>query len=106
MDNYKNALQEMCQKNGYGLPKYNLESDGGIPSSPRFEVSVTVEWNGEVLVETATGVGKKKKEVEKMAAKKMVERLSGRIVSIRVPAVFNGLPLSCLCLIISSNGLY
>ena len=84
MDNYKNTLQEMCQKNGYGLPKYNLESDGGLPNSPRFEVSVTVEWNGQMLVERASAVGKKKKEVEKMAAKKMVERLSSGIIIVRM----------------------
>lgn len=83
MDNYKNALQEMCQKNGYGLPKYKLESDGGMPNSPCFEVSVTVEWNGKVLVERAAARGMKKKEVEKMAAKKMVERLSSGIITVR-----------------------
>ena len=80
MDNYKNTLQEMCQKNGYGLPKYNLESGGGMPNSPCFEVSVTVEWNGMVLVERSAAMGKKKKEVEKMAAKKMVERLSSGVI--------------------------
>ena len=84
MDNYKNRLQEMCQKNGYGLPKYNLESDGGLPNSPRFEVSVTVEWNRQMLVERASAIGKKKKEVEKMAAKKMVERLSSGISIVRM----------------------
>jgi dsRNA-specific ribonuclease len=80
MDNYKNTLQEMCQKNGSGLPKYTLESDGGLPNSPMFEVSVTVEWNGQIYVERATAVGKKRKEVEKMAAKKMVERLRSGII--------------------------
>lgn len=82
MDNYKNTLQEMCQKNGYGLPKYRLESEGGFPNSPSFEVSVTVEWNGVVLVERAEAMGVKKKEVEKMAAKKMVERLSSGIITV------------------------
>lgn len=83
MDNYKNTLQEMCQKNGYGLPNYKLESDGGLPNSPCFEVSVTVEWNGQTLVERATARGKKK-EVEKMAAKKMVERLQSGIIIVRM----------------------
>ena len=73
----KNFLQEMCQKNGYELPKYELESQGGTPNKPSFEVSVTVEWNGKTLVERAVAVGKKKKDVEKIAAKKMIDRLNG-----------------------------
>ena len=77
MENYKSTLQEMCQKNRYGIPKYKLESEGGTPNNPTFEVSVTVEWKGEVLVERATATGKKKKEVEKMAARNMIERLCG-----------------------------
>ena len=103
MDNYKNILQEMCQKNGYGLPTYNLESDGGLPNSPSFEVSVTVEWNGVVLVERAAAVGKKKKEVEKMAAKKMVERLSSGIITVRMlyskacPSIINLIISSIIC---------
>ena len=84
MDNYKNTLQEMCQKNGYGLPKYKQESNGGLPNSPCFEMSVTVEWNGQTLVERASARGKKKKEVEKMAAKKMVERLQSGIIIVRM----------------------
>ena len=97
MDNYKNILQEMCQKNGYGLPKYNSESGGGLPNSPIFEVSVTVEWNGQILVERAAAVGKKKKEVEKLAAKKMVERLSSGIITVHLHA-----PWLLTCMIISS----
>ena len=80
-DNYKSTLQEICQKNGCGLPEYKLECEGGTPDNPHFEVSVTVEWNGEVLVERATAT-EKKKEVEKMAAKKMVERLSSGITTV------------------------
>lgn len=72
----KNVLQEMCQKNNYKLPKYELQSQGGTPNKPSFEVTVTVEWNGETLVERATGAGKKK-DVEKMAAKRMIDRLNG-----------------------------
>lgn len=72
----KNTLQEMCQKNGRGLPKYALVSQGGPPNNPSFEVSVTVEWrNGETLEERAEAFGKKK-EVEKMAARKMIDRLN------------------------------
>ena len=71
----KNHLQEMCQKNGHGLPKYALLHQDGPPNNPRFEVSVTVEWRGQELVETASAVGKKKKDVEKMAATKMIDRL-------------------------------
>ena len=76
MDNYKSALQEMCQRNKYRIPTYELEGKGGTPNHPSFTVSVTVEWDGEVLVEMATAVGKKKKDVEKMAAKKMIERIT------------------------------
>ena len=69
-------MQEMCQKNGYNLPKYELESQGGPPNRPSFDVRVIVEWKGETLVERASTVGKKK-DAEKLAAKKMIERLKG-----------------------------
>ena len=72
----KNTLQEMCQKSGHGLPKYKLVSQGGTPNNPLFEVSVTVEWKGEVLVEAVSAIGKKK-EVEKMAAGRMIDRING-----------------------------
>ena len=71
----KNQLQEMCQKNGQDLPKYALLSQGGTPNNPSFDVSVTVVWRGRELVVKASAAGKKKKDVEKMAAKKMIERL-------------------------------
>ena len=77
MDNYKSKLQEMCQKWGYRLPEYKLEYEGGTPNYRSFEVSVTVKWMGKVMVERAAATGKKKKEVEKMAAKLMVERITG-----------------------------
>ena len=77
MDNYKNTLQEMCQKWGYRLPEYKLEYEGGASNNRSFEVSVKVEWLGEVFIERAAATGKKKKEVEKMAAKLMIERISG-----------------------------
>ena len=72
----KNNLQEMCQKNKCPLPEYKTECREGTPNNPSFEVSVRVEWNGEILVEKASAFAKKK-EVEKMAARKMIERITG-----------------------------
>lgn len=74
--NPKNQLQELCQKRGFPIPKYTLVDRSGPSHLPVVTVSVTVEWNGEILEEVASEKGSKQKDVEKKAAEKMYERIT------------------------------
>lgn len=42
MDNSKNLLQELCQKNGWDLPRYEQKFVGGEPHCPTFISTVTL----------------------------------------------------------------
>ena len=73
MSNAKGRLQELLQYKGRPLPTY---ATGGVAG--RWVCDVKVEWEaGEILRETAEAPGKKK-DVEKLAAEKMLRLLLGR----------------------------
>ena len=72
MSNAKGRLQELLQGRGVLLPTYVT---GGVAGHWKCEVKV--EWEGDTLSETAEAPGKKK-DVEKLAAEKMLSRLLGR----------------------------
>ncbi len=63
-DNYKAALQELTQGDGFGLPEYVTVLEEGPAHSRTFHVEVVI--NGEVM---GCGQGKSKKEAQQMAAK-------------------------------------
>ena len=74
MSNAKGELQEMLQQRGLALPTYRIQSTGP-PHSPTVVCTVTVRCGGRELCERVEARGKKK-EVEKLAAGKMLQRLA------------------------------
>ena len=77
MDDAKNRLQEIFQGRGLPLPYYHVKSSGP-PNCPVVECTVTVKCaDGRRLCEVAEVRGKKK-EAEKLAARKMLQTLQGR----------------------------
>ena len=76
MTNPKGELQELCQKKGLCLPSYSStgeEDIHGLSHSPVFNRVVTINWDGREL--SASGVGRSKKEAEKMAASEMLQQI-------------------------------
>jgi ribonuclease-3 len=71
MKDYKTVLQEIIQKDRVSAPKYILLKEEGPDHNKTFTVSVNV---GEKLL--GTGVGRTKKEAEKMAAKEALNKLA------------------------------
>lgn len=68
--NYKSLLQERVQAENQSPPRYRVESTDGPDHSKEFLVQVLL--GGEVL---ATGRGRSKKDAEKEAARRAIERL-------------------------------
>ena len=68
--NFKSALLEHAQSEGWGHPKYYVNSEEGPDHKKVFTVEVTVR--GENL---GAGRGRSKKEAQQMAAKEALERL-------------------------------
>ena len=78
MDSAKNRLQEMFQGRGLPLPHYQVKSSGP-PNCPVVECTLTVKCaDGRRLCEVAEVRGGKKKDAEKLAARKMLQALQGR----------------------------
>ena len=74
MSNDKGALQELLQRDGLQVPTYRTRSTGP-PHCPITESTVTVRYRNSVYRETVECRGIKKKDAEKLAAKKMLQRL-------------------------------
>jgi ribonuclease-3 len=66
----KTALQEWAQGHGHGLPEYRTVSKSGAEHAPLFEVEVRVK-----LHEPETGTASSKRDAEKEAARKMLEKV-------------------------------
>ena len=64
----KSLLQEVAQKKGLDLPKYNLRKKEGPPHSPRFEIEVSLKG-----IRKFSATSKTIKDAEINAAKKMVD---------------------------------
>lgn len=76
-DRVKNDLQELLQKCHLEVPEYKKVQKSGLDNSPFFTYSVSVKLEGDEEL-TEVGQGKKKKEAEKDAASKMLQRLRER----------------------------
>ncbi len=61
---FKSEVQELCQKQGLGVPTYRTVSEEGPDHDKRFEVSLSL--NGKAL---ASGRGRSIKEAEQAAAR-------------------------------------
>jgi len=64
----KSLLQEVAQKKGLDLPKYNLKKKEGPPHSPRFKIEVSLKG-----IKEFSATAKTIKDAEINAAKKMVD---------------------------------
>ena len=73
VNNSKSALQELCQKEGLGVPAYGLVSEKGPAHDRAFTVEVRL--GGEVL---AKAKGPSKKSAEQAAAGKVLKARFGR----------------------------
>lgn len=73
--NPKSVLQELTQKQGLGVPEYELISRLGPDHNPTFRVKVTmkVDIEGRVRTKTAEAEGASKQKAEIEAAKKLCE---------------------------------
>ncbi len=69
---FKSELQEVCQREKKGVPRYSLVSERGPDHDKTFEV--VLEIDDEVA---ANGIGKSIKEAEQMAAKRALKDLYG-----------------------------
>ncbi len=69
---YKTHLQEITQKRFGCLPEYVIVKEEGEEHNKTFYCNVYIK-----NIEYGSGIGKSKKEAEKNAAKKAVERLKG-----------------------------
>lgn len=69
---FKSELQEICQKEKKGVPKYSLVSERGPDHDKTFEV--VLEIGGEIA---SNGVGKNIKEAEQMAASRALKEVYG-----------------------------
>jgi ribonuclease-3 len=67
--NYKSLLQERLQKDGMGLPRYEVAEISGPDHERVFSVSVLID--GE---EWGRGLGRNKREAEQLAARGALER--------------------------------
>ncbi len=67
---FKSALQEICQERYHAIPRYTVEAAEGPDHDKVFEIRVAV---ADVL--TATGRGRTKKEAEQEAARKALHAL-------------------------------
>ncbi len=67
--NYKSLLQERLQKDGMGLPRYEVAEISGPDHERVYSVSVLID--GE---EWGRGLGRNKKEAEQLAARGALER--------------------------------
>jgi len=70
----KTELQEWLQARGMALPRYAVRARTGDDHAPRFEVSCAVDGFG--MEEVAEGSSRR--EAEKLAARRMLDRVSGR----------------------------
>jgi ribonuclease III len=69
----KTALQEWAQGRALPLPGYKVIAKSGAEHAPMFEVEVTVEAQG-----SATGAASSKRDAEKEAARKMLEKIGSQ----------------------------
>lgn len=74
MTDPKGRLQQQLQQKGLSLPKYHSRSSGQ-PHCPTVACTVTVHYCGKVLREEAEQKGGKKRDAEKLAAEKMLQRI-------------------------------
>ncbi len=72
---YKTHLQEITQKMFSCLPEYRIIREEGLEHDKTFYCEVLINSKS-----YGTGSGKSKKEAEKNAAKKAIERIEGRYV--------------------------
>jgi len=69
----KSLLQEICQKNNYELPVYEVIEEIGPDHDKKFKVKVNVNKNGVFYSEY--GVDSTKKKAEQDAARKILDKL-------------------------------
>lgn len=74
MSNSKGQLQELLQRKVLPLPTYHTTSTGP-PHFPIVTCTVTVHYDGKKLIEEVVQRGGKKKDLEKTAAAKMLQRI-------------------------------
>lgn len=72
-EDWKSALQEWLQANGYSLPTYRLASAEGPDHRKRFDIEVLVSG-----VVEGRADGRSKKDAEQQAAREALERLKQR----------------------------
>ena len=87
MSNSKGRLQELLQHRGLPLPRYHSRSTGSS-HFPTVTCTVTVHYGGKELREEVCQRGGKKKDVEKIAAENMLQRI--RQENVPVAAHRNG----------------
>ena len=68
----KNELQQLLQKNGYPVPKYQLVHQQGASHVPKFTVKCVVTNNMEDVVAEEIATASTKKDAEKKAAEQML----------------------------------
>lgn len=68
----KTTLQEWCQARGQALPTYTETDRSGPAHAPRFTVSVSVSSG-----ESASAEGSSKREAERIAADRLLDKLAG-----------------------------
>ena len=68
----KNELQQLLQKNGYPVPKYQLVHQQGASHVPKFTVKCVVTNNMEDIVAEEVATASTKKDAEKKAAEQML----------------------------------
>uniref|UniRef100_A0A1X7T5U2 DRBM domain-containing protein n=1 Tax=Amphimedon queenslandica TaxID=400682 RepID=A0A1X7T5U2_AMPQE len=74
--NNKNKLQELCQRNGFEIPKYIKISQTGPSHSMDYTVKCCVMDSEDELVAEDKGFGKTVKSAEMEAAGKVIEKLT------------------------------
>lgn len=74
MGNTIGQLQELCVREGYPMPTYDLSSVDGQPHQRNFKITVSV---GDM---TNNGEGTSKKDAKRDAAAKMIEDIRGRLL--------------------------
>ncbi|XMB66329.1 ribonuclease III [Mycoplasmatota bacterium zrk1] len=70
VSNYKNALQEICQKHGVDIPEYEVISESGADHQKTFTVAVYIKGNN-----LGSGTANRKKDAEKIAAEQAYKYL-------------------------------
>jgi ribonuclease-3 len=73
MKDPKTLLQEWAQGQGYPLPEYCVLARSGPDHAPEYEVEVRIKDNG-----TAAAAGSSKRDAERHAAARMLEKLKGK----------------------------